>query len=324
MDQGAQDGGRAPRRGRRFDPAEAIHQRAARLRFQQRRFAGCQSHADLLEQPLRVVQLTDLHVGRITPEEVQWTAVDLANDAAPDLVCLTGDYVAHSQVYLSLLEELVRRIEAPVLAVMGNHDHWAGVGEVRGALQRGGAEVLGNACTVLELKGQRLQVLGLDDAYTAHAQPDRALRQLQPGLPTLGLSHVPEAAEALWRGGVPLVLSGHTHAGQVTVARLHELALGRFAGHRYVHGLYGSRTGKEGAVYVSAGIGASVMPLRVGQAGQREITIFELGLPPASIPEPLTEREPLKGKRPSARKLLRRRQRIERLRRRREKKSDKD
>lgn len=301
---------------------DAVHQRAARLRFQQRRFAGCESHVRYLEHPLRVVQLTDLHVGRITPEEVQWTAVDLANAAEPDLVCLTGDYVAHSQAFLGLLEELVRAIEAPVMAVMGNHDHWAGVGEVREALQRAGAKVLSNACTVLTLRGQTLQVLGLDDAYTAHAHPDQALRELQPGLATLGLSHVPEAAESLWRGGVPLVLSGHTHAGQITVARLHELALGRLAGHRYVHGLYGRRSGDEGAVYVSAGIGASVMPLRLGRAGQREITLFDLGVPPESFPEPLEPRPPLRGRAPSAKKLLGRRRRIERLRKKRERGRD--
>lgn len=298
--------------------AESIHQRATRLRFQQRRFAGCESHVMHLEQPLRIVHLTDLHVGRITPEEVQWTAVELCNEAAPDLVCLTGDYVAHSQAYLGLLEELVRRIEAPIVAVMGNHDHWAGVGEVRAALERGGARVLTNACTVLTLRGQALQVLGVDDAYTAHAQPDRALRELHPGMATLGLSHVPETAEALWRGGVPLVLSGHTHAGQITVARLHELAMGRLAGHRYVHGLYGSRTGTEGAVYVSAGIGASVMPLRLGRAGKREITLFDLGLSPASFPEPLQANAPLRGRSPSARQLLGRRRRIDRLRLKRE------
>ncbi len=297
---------------------EEIHQRAARLRFQQRRFAGCESHVRHLEHPLRIVQLTDLHVGRITPEEVQWTAVDLANAAEPDLVCLTGDYVAHSQAYLGLLEELVRALEAPVVAVMGNHDHWAGVTEVREALQRAGAQVLSNACALFTLRGQTLQVLGLDDAYTAHAHPDQALRELQPGLATLGLSHVPEAAESLWRGGVPLVLSGHTHAGQITVARLHELALGRLAGHRYVHGLYGHRSGEEGAVYVSAGIGASVMPLRLGRAGQREITLFDLGLPPASFPEPLQPLEALPGRSPSVKKLLGRRRRIERLRRKRE------
>jgi hypothetical protein len=77
------------------------------------------------------------------------------------------------------------------------------------------------------------------------------------------------------------VLSGHTHGGQLTVARLHEFTLGRLGGHRYVHGLYGQRAlaaRPVGAVYVGAGIGAAVLPFRVGDRGNREIAIFELGL----------------------------------------------
>jgi hypothetical protein len=118
---------------------------------------------------------------------------------------------------------------------------------------------------------------------------------------TLGLSHIAEEADALWARGVPLVLSGHTHAGQVTLAGLHELALGRLVGHRYVHGLYGTREAAEerGALYVGAGIGASVMPLRLGERGQREVTVFELGLSPGGFEEHHEEQAPLPGRAPS-------------------------
>ena len=119
-------------------------------------------------------------------------------------------------------------------------------------------------------------MVGLDDSYTDHHDVDAATRGLDLSHPILGLSHIAEDADALWSRGVPLVLSGHTHGGQITVARLNELALGHLIGHRYVHGLYGDRAG-HGAVYVGAGIGASVMPLRLGERGQRELTFFELG-----------------------------------------------
>ncbi len=118
---------------------------------------------------------------------------------------------------------------------------------------------------------------------------------------TLGLSHIAEEADGLWHDGVPLVLSGHTHAGQVTLARLHELAIGKLAGHRYVHGLYGSRAGDEhpGAVYVGAGIGAAVMPLRLGERGQREVAVFELGELPGWLDEHHAEQPALAGRAPS-------------------------
>jgi hypothetical protein len=136
---------------------------------------------------------------------------------------------------------------------------------------------------------------------------------MRKDLPTLGLSHIAEEADGLWRAGVPLVLSGHTHGGQVTVARLHELALGKIAGHKYVHGLYGSRERKgrhhgeaHGAVYVGAGIGAAIMPLRLGDRGKREVTMFELGAQPGDFAEHHEEQEPLEGRKPTPEQTERR------------------
>ncbi len=273
-----------------------------------RRFAGHASHADHFDAPLRVVHLTDQHVGAVTSMRVQLAAVEAANAAAPDVVCLTGDFVCHSQAYLQDLCEVVRAFRAPVFAVLGNHDYWSGANPVARALTKAGAVVLRNQHTVVDVAGARLQVVGVDDAYTGHADVLRAVRGLDPSLPSIGLSHIAEEADRLWSVGVPFVLSGHTHAGQITVARLHELSLGRVAGHRYVHGLYGSRTG-DGAVYVGAGIGAAVMPLRIGDRGQREVAVFELGTEPGALHEHHAEQPALPGRAPSeALKERRRRQ----------------
>lgn len=272
-----------------------------------RRFAGPATYREGLEH-LRVVHLTDIHVGRVTPMAVQEAAIDLANAQQPDLVVITGDFVCHSQKYLDELTALMKRFTAPVLGVLGNHDHWSGAEEVRRALRRGGVEVLDNQHTVLTLRHQRLQVVGLDDAYTGHADREKALKGLRHDLPTLGLSHIAEEADRLWPRGVPLVLAGHTHAGQITLARLHELAIGRLAGHKYVHGLYGSRRGEKGigAVYVGAGIGAAVMPLRIGERGRREVTVFELGTEPGTLDEHHAEQTPLPGRTPSAELIAKR------------------
>lgn len=283
-----------------------LSQRAQKLakQFRVRRFAGPELHVGALSD-LRVAHLTDLHVGRVTPEPVQETAVELTNRERPDLVVITGDFVCHSQLYLDQLSWLVSSFEAPVLCVLGNHDYWSGADEVRWALRRGGAEVLSNEHTVLTLRGQRLQVLGLDDAYTGHASVAQAVKGLSAHLPTLGLSHIAEEADELWAYGVPLVLSGHTHAGQVTLARLHEIAIGRLAGHRYIHGLYGARGNggsSPGAVYVGAGIGASVMPVRIGERARREVTLFELGHEPGSFDEHHAEQLPHRGRAPSPKK----------------------
>ncbi len=288
-----------------------------------RRFAGTERHCEQLATPLRVAHLTDQHVGLVTPMRVQRAAVGLANAQRPDVVALTGDFVAHSLAYLDALGEVIAAFEAPVFAVLGNHDHWAGAPEVRRALRRAGAEVLDNAHTTITLRGERLQVVGLDDAYTGHADHARAVRGLRRDLPTIGLSHIAEEADALWAAGVPLVLSGHTHAGQLTFARLHELTLGRMIGHRYVHGLYGTRreVPPSGAVYVGAGIGASVMPLRMGERGRREVTLFDLGVSPGALQEHHAEQRCHPGKPPSpqikakrAAEVIRKREKRERRR----------
>src|SRR4029450_1836856 len=99
---------------------------------------------------------------------------------------------------------LMREFTAPVLTVLGNHDYWAGAGEVRHALQRGGAEVLTNQNTTVTLRNQKLQVLGLDAAYPGPARRDEALKGLHKNVPTLGLSHIAEEADGLWPHDVPL------------------------------------------------------------------------------------------------------------------------
>jgi predicted MPP superfamily phosphohydrolase len=275
-----------------------------------RRFAGHASHADHFETPLRVAHLTDQHVGAVTPMRAQLAAVEAANAMQPDIVCLTGDFVCHSQAYLADLAEVVRGFRAPVFAVLGNHDWWSGANPVVRALTHAGACVLRNQHTVVDVAGAKLQVVGIDDAYTGNADVARAVHGLDPDLPSLGLSHIAEEADQLWQSGVPFVLSGHTHAGQITVARLHELSLGRVAGHRYVHGLYGSRIG-DGAVYVGAGIGAAVMPFRVGDRGQREVALFELGTEPGALHEHHAEQPALPGRAPSDALKERRRRQVE-------------
>jgi predicted MPP superfamily phosphohydrolase len=273
-----------------------------------RRFRGTARLADGLER-LRVAHLTDMHFGRVTPLAVQEAAVAAVNAERPDVVVITGDFVCHSQAYLDQMREVLAKIDAPTYGVLGNHDYWSGADEVRAGLKKANVALLDNAHTTIEVHGERLQLLGLDDAYTGHADRSRALKGLRKDLPTLGLSHIAEEADALWAHGVSLVLAGHTHGGQVTLASLHELAIGRLVGHKYVHGLYGKRASedaKQGAVYVSAGIGAAMIPIRLGERGRREVAIFELGRSAPELDEHHDEQPPLPGRKPSAELMAKR------------------
>jgi len=288
-----------------------------RERIELRRFAGHVDHEERVSH-LRIAHLTDQHFGRVTPHAVQLAAVELANEQKPDLVVITGDFVCHSQAFLDQLESTLKLLDAPIIGVLGNHDHWSGASAVRKALRKAGVEVLDNAHTIVTLRNQQLQVVGIDDAYTGHADPEQAVKGLRHDLPTIGLSHIPEEADHLWELGVPLVFSGHTHAGQVTLARMHELFLGRLIGHKYVHGLYGCRTrtlGPKGAVYVGAGIGAAVVPVRIGERARRELAVFELGASAGATWEHHGEQPALPGRPPSEKTKEKRRKQLERKKR---------
>lgn len=268
--------------------------------FAVRSFAGPASFADQMDR-IRVAHVTDQHVGRVTAMAVQRRAIDLINGGDPDVVVLTGDFVCHSLDYLDALTEVVASIKAPTFAVLGNHDHWSGADDVRKALRRGNVEVLDNAHTTITVQHQPLQVVGIDDAYTGHADRRKATHGLRRDRPTIGLSHIGEEADALWELGVPIVYSGHTHAGQVTLAGLHEIFIGKMVGHKYVHGLYGSRDAPlpRGSVYVGAGVGAGVIPLRIGERAKREVAFFELGMRPGAIDEHHEEQPGHRGRMPS-------------------------
>jgi len=285
-------------------------------RIQMRRFAGPAAYVEAME-PIRLAHLTDLHVGRVTPMRIHQEAVRMTNAARPDLVVITGDFVCHSQKFLDELYEVISALEAPTICVLGNHDHWSGSDEVAQTLSRARALVLRNQNTVVHVRHQPIQIVGLDDAYTTHADRDRAVTGMRHDLPTLGLSHIAEEADALWQYGIPLVLSGHTHAGQFTLARMHELALGHLVGHKYVHGLYGSRR-HDRAVYVGAGLGAAVMPVRIGARARREITIFELGAAPGQFAEDHEEQDALPGREPTARQMMKRYAKVQKRKLRRE------
>lgn len=219
---------------------------------------------------VRVVQLTDLHFGLVTPVKLIEQTVARVNAENADLVVLTGDFVCRGYRFIGLITEVLSKLDGQVIAVLGNHDHWVAADAVARALKRAGVEVLQNEWTAVELQGRSLAVAGMDDSGTDHADPDATVRGLDR--PALGLTHNPAAAPELWARGVRGVLSGHTHAGQVHVPRLTR-PLHRRLGQPYLDGLYRE---EAGWVYVSAGIGAGAFPWRVGQPTRREITRLEV------------------------------------------------
>ncbi len=219
---------------------------------------------------LRLVQLTDVHVGRATPALRVRAAVAQANAFAPDLVVMTGDYLSHAERGVHLLREQLAGLQAPVVAVLGNHDHWVDADGAAGALGSLGYDVLRNQHTTLSLRGRPLTVIGLDDLVTRHTDVARAFRGSPHHGSRLVLAHVPRTAERLLHYRASLCLSGHTHGGHVNIPGLTR-AIMRGLRENYIAGRFHlERT----QLYVSRGIGGAVMPFRVN--APPEVTLITL------------------------------------------------
>jgi hypothetical protein len=208
---------------------------------------------------LRVAHLSDLHVGSLTPVECIRTAVTEANRLRADLVVMTGDYLTRERKGVGLMRDLLGGIEAPTFATLGNHDRWVDARGAAAALEQLGYAVLENENTTISLRGEPFTVVGIDDLKTRHAVPARAVAGAARGS-RLYLAHVPRTADVLATWDEPcLLLSGHTHGGQVNIPLLMP-ALRWLAGEPYQSGLY--RVGRV-RLYVNRGVGNVGLPLRI-------------------------------------------------------------
>ncbi len=209
---------------------------------------------------LRVAQLSDLHVGPRTREELIRAAIEEANAFRPDLVVLTGDYVCRDRGGVELMRAWLGGLEAPTVAVLGNHDHWVDADGATHALERHGYAVLRNQRTTLTLRGAPLTVIGVDDLLTGHARPADALAGPPPGS-RLVLAHGPKTADQLRRVGEPLLcFSGHTHGGQIDIPVFTPLLMRAIAHEPYARGRF-----QLGPVqlYVNRGVGNSALRIRI-------------------------------------------------------------
>ena len=221
---------------------------------------------------LRIVQVSDIHHGLFLPIERLEGAVEKANQLDADVVALTGDFVTYSRRYIEPAARVLGRLRARygVVAVLGNHDFRVDADAVAAALGRNRIEVLRNRHTSLRFAGEALYLAGVDD-YGYGGDVRLALRGVPQGAATLLLAHNPRIISHAARRGVSLVLSGHTHGGQVNLP-----VLGTVYGRSPERLRYKIGWDRLGAtqIYVSRGIGTIVLPWRLRCPA--EITHLEL------------------------------------------------
>jgi predicted MPP superfamily phosphohydrolase len=230
----------------------------------------------------RIVQLSDLHVGPAVPESHLRRAVELANSLEPDLIVVTGDLVDRAgksdapEIAASILGGA--RAGDGVLASLGNHDlgvyhpdadaDEAAVARIGGAVRQAGVRLLCNAAETIERGGGRLRVAGLGDLWGGHFDPAGVARR-RPKDCTIALSHNPDTAPELARRGFDVVLSGHTHGGQIYLPLLGP----PYIPLRHKEYLAGHFRLGEMQLYVNSGLGWSH---RIRFGSRPEVTLLRL------------------------------------------------
>ena len=220
---------------------------------------------------LRIVQLSDLHIGNGVPDGRIISAVREVNALNPDLVVLTGDFVTTKRDPLSRVPELLAPIAAPRVAVLGNHDHWSGAQEIHRGLEHIGVSVLQNQNTSVRLRGADFNVIGIDDSTTKNDDVEAAYRGAGKAS-RLVLTHTPSCAGKLPAWEDVLCLSGHTHGGQWDVPRLTR-GIYQSAGQPWYRGGYSVRGNQ---LYVNRGLGFGKGTRLPRIHSDPEVTVFTL------------------------------------------------
>lgn len=229
---------------------------------------------------LRIVQLTDMHVGPTIGRDFVVEVVDKVNALRPDVVAITGDLIDGS------VEELGDAV-APLgdirsthgtYFVTGNHEYYSGADPWLAFLSSIGIRPLRNECVVLDQNGETLQLAGVDD-WTAHqfgnghgSDMTKALSTRDEDKCVILLAHQPKHFGEALEHRVDLQLSGHTHGGQI-------FPFGFFTrlAQPFLSGLH--QRG-DSQIYVSSGTGYWGPPMRIGAPA--EITLIELDRPAAA------------------------------------------
>jgi uncharacterized protein len=240
--------------------------------------------------PFRLVQLSDLHLREIGRHER--TIAKRVAEAKPALVLLSGD-VVDDRVNLPLVNEFLTLLESavPKLAILGNWEHWASIDQLRlrAIYEKFNTRLLLNETTIVSHGQRDVLVIGLDDFVAGTPDLVRALKVSEPSTNVLLLQHCPAYRDVL---GAPsradmgvlsrirptVMISGHTHGGQV--AAFGWAPLRPFGSGRYVSGWYAPDAANTPRMYVSRGLGTSILPVRFG--APPEIAVFDWHLSPTA------------------------------------------
>lgn len=228
---------------------------------------------------IRVVQISDIHMGGWMNLERFQRVADLITAQEPDLLLISGDFLIghdHAEVSQQAVNDLTVGLSGlansfPTFAVLGNHDYWTDAETVRRMLAVCGITDLTNTVYTVKRGDERLHVCGVDDVWEGKVRLDDVIAELDDDNAAILMAHEPDFADtSAATGRFDLQLSGHTHGGQVVLPILGPPVL-PYLGQKYSSGLY--QVG-EMYQYTNRGVGMARLSVRVNCPP--EVTLFVL------------------------------------------------
>ncbi len=224
-----------------------------------------------------ITLLSDIHAGQYMNEEEMRDYCDVVNSLGSDIICIPGDFVNYESRDIHMLTSGFRDMKAKygVYGSLGNHDFFQNPDYVSKALlNESPVQLLRNEHRVININGKELYMLGIDDTQSSGARMDEVLKYYgamdeflktnDPKFntsPKVLLCHKPYGFDTLAKKDIDLILSGHTHGGQVVPVKFGNFNLSFAATvSKYIEGLY--KIGKSN-MYVSRGIGSVGLPIRI-------------------------------------------------------------
>ncbi|HYF03402.1 MAG TPA: metallophosphoesterase [Patescibacteria group bacterium] len=229
---------------------------------------------DSIKDPIKILQVSDLHL-----QYLGYTEKNLAkkiNILKPDLICFTGDSIDKRE-HSIVLDEFLKLIDHKILkaAILGNWEYWGNV-EIpllKEIYARHNCELLINESQRFIIQGRSISITGIDDFIGGNSDFSKAVSTLQKSDLHIVLTHCPQHFNLICESSpklpIDLVLSGHTHGGQITllgIAPIKPPGSGRF--------LKGWYHENDVPLYVSKGVGTSILPIRFG--ARAEIALFHI------------------------------------------------
>ncbi|MCW5200614.1 metallophosphoesterase [Desulfobulbus sp. F4] len=208
-----------------------------------------------------LAHLTDLHFGVLVSAEFIEGIVQKTNALRPDAIVCTGDYV-HAKNTTAEIEKvwpILSKLTAPhgVFSVLGNHDHWADTGRSLYWLERSGQN-LRHQCKTIRKGKERILLGGAGDLWEDQLKIDHAFSSSEENECRILLSHNPDSVDTGFKTPVSLVLSGHTHGGQVVLPFFGPPIL-PVNNKKYSSGLIAAQ---KTTLFISRGIGWAIYPVR--------------------------------------------------------------